>query len=119
MKKGISYLVLLAFLTINNSFALAEMIQVNGRYFVEKSTVEGYFYSTGDKENFVVLNIIFGKITINGPRFSQEFICKEKWEWDKIKKATNGIVEHINKRDNVDFAEMLGDLGFKKCSIND
>jgi len=116
MKRGLIYLGLFAFLTIQASLVQAEIISINGRYFADRSTVQGCFYSTGDKKgNLVVLDFRFG---VGG--WGEKYICEEKWEWNKIQNAISEVTIYINKRDNVHALEMLKELGFKDCrSIKD
>jgi len=95
----------------------AEIIAVEGRYFMDRSTLAGMFYSTGEaKGDQVVFKFCFGGVTTG---YTRQYLCKEKWEWEKIQTATIKIAEYLRTEKSIDVQEMLKKVGFTPLKLLD
>jgi len=64
----------------------ADIVVVEGRYFTDRSSITGYFYSTGDKAGDQVV-LVFGYGGVMG--YQRKYLCSDKWGWEKIKSAAS------------------------------
>ena len=91
------------------SRARADIVIVDGRYFTDRSTITGSFYSTGsEKGDQVVLKFGFGGLMGR----EAKLLCSDKWDWENIKKAMLKLKKYVDSRDVIDPDEMLKELGF-------
>ncbi len=110
MKKSISYTIaLLGFLSAAN-FAFAEMVTFGGTLFLDRSYIIGRLYI--GKDNNIAVKIYAGHGLSD---FEANFICIDKWQEEKVIKATRGIADYINGNKDIDPFKMLSQAGLSGC----
>ncbi len=96
--------ILLTFLISSPSYA--DIIVFAKRYFVDRSLINGELRKyTGGK---VQVDISIGKAVMI-------FRCDNKWNLEKVAKASNSIRNYINQNDDIDPLKMLAKAGLLGC----
>ena len=89
--------------------ANAETVIYWDRYFIDSSSLGGYFYYEKDASK-VVLQISTAHFGI------QKFSCAGEWNGVMVSKAVQGIRDGINKQRELHPLRLLAEAGFKTCT---
>jgi len=46
-----------------------------------------------------------------------EISCEDKWDWEKVGKASNAIATYINKNNDIELIKMLKGAGLSNCKF--
>jgi len=110
MKKSILYPVVIMGLVVCADFAFAEMVTFGGTLFVDRSSIVGRLYI--GKDNNIAVKIYAGH-GLN--EFGANFICSDKWNEDKVIRATRSIADYINSNNDINPFKMLSHVGLSGC----
>lgn len=110
MKRSIAYTLVLLWVLIAANFAFAEMITFGGTLFVDRSSIVGRLYI--GKDNNIAVKIYAGH---GLSEFGANFICSDKWNEEKVIKATRNIADYINNNKEINPFKMLSNAGLAGC----
>ena len=113
MKSTIFTIILLWFLILSN-FAFAEMVTFGGSIFLDRSAIVGRLYIA--KDNNIGVKIFAGHGLSD---FSANFICSDKWNDEKVSKATRSISDYINNNSDINPFKMLSNAGLSGCKLGE
>ena len=97
-------------LVIAAHFAFAEMVTFGGTLFVDRSSIIGRLYK-GKDENIAVK--IYAGHGLSD--FESTFSCTDKWQEEKVIRATRSIADYINSKREIDPFKMLSHAGLAGC----
>ena len=111
-KRGLAtfFTIVLLSLVIAAPFALAEMITFAGTLFVDRSSIVGRLYK--GKDDNIAVKIYAGHGLSD---FESNFNCTDKWQEEKVIKATRSIADYINDNKDIDPFKMLSHAGLSGC----
>lgn len=110
MKKSISYTIALLWFLSAANFTFAEMVTFGGTLFLDRSSIVGRLYI--GKDNNIAVKIRAGHGLSD---FEANFICTDKWQEEKVIKATRSIADYINNNTDIDPFKMLSQAGLSGC----
>jgi len=116
MKKKILYAaVFLMSFAIADS-ALSEMVTFGGIFVIDRSHIYIKLIQIREKtsdEGKIQVNIILGMMGEAGWALR----CEDKWDYEKVKKASNSIATYINKNNDIEILKMLSNAGLSGCKV--
>ncbi len=106
MKRHLLFCATLLLTFLISSPSYAEIVVFAKKYFVDRSLINGELSRhTGD---MVQVDIYIGKAVMI-------FRCDNKWNLEKVARASNGIRNYINQHDEIDPLKMLSNAGLLSC----
>ncbi len=105
-----AYALILLWLLFTANLALAEIVTFGGSLFVDRSSIVGRLYI--GKDNHIAVKINAGHGLSD---FEANFTCADKWEEEKVIKATRSIADYINNNKDIDPFKMLSHAGLSGC----